>query len=260
MNRIIVDLEGVTGGYGRKMVFEDLSLKIDKGQFTGIVGPTGSGKTTLLKIILGVIKPIRGRVHLLGREVEDLPAGTIGYVPQLENIDWNFPVTVEQVILMGLYNRMGLLPWPGRKEKRLVSELMERLGISGCARHSIRDLSGGQQQRVFLARAMIGGPDILILDEPTAGIDVKTRHEVIHLLAELNREGVTVIMTTHDLNAVAAHLPWIICFNNGIVAEGRPAEVFTKEILKRTYGAEMVILSHNGQIIMSHGTPFRWIN
>ncbi|MFQ5900938.1 MAG: metal ABC transporter ATP-binding protein [Thermodesulfobacteriota bacterium] len=255
MNQIIVDLENVTSGYGDKVIFENLSIKIEKGQFTGIVGPTGSGKTTLLKIILGVIEPIGGRIHLLDRGVNDLPAGTVGYVPQLETVDWDFPVTVEQVIMMGLYKRMRIIPWPRRKEKKLVYELMERLGIKECAHHSIRDLSGGQQQRTFLARALIGNPEILVLDEPTAGIDVKTQHEVLHILAELNRDGVTVIMTTHDLNAVAAHLPWIICFNNGLIAQGRPVEVFTKEILKKTYGADMVILRHGDHILMSQDTP-----
>lgn len=259
MNHII-ELKNVTCGYGGKVVFKNLSLKLEKGQFAGIVGPTGSGKSTLLKTILGIVKPMRGKIRLLNQEVNKLSPGTVGYVPQLETIDWDFPITVVQVIMMGLYNRMGFLPWLGKKDKMSVYELMERLGIKDCAPHAIRDLSGGQQQRAFLARALIGNPEILVLDEPTVGIDVKTQHEVLHILSELNNDGVTIIITTHDLNAVAAHLPWIICFNNGLVAEGKPADVFTKETLKKTYGADMVIIRQGDHILMAQDTPFRFEN
>lgn len=250
-----VEFSDVSSGYEGKPVFSGLSLEIPTGGFVGIVGPTGCGKSTLLKTILGVLSPFGGTVRVLGRSAEKLAAGAVGYVPQLETVDWNFPVTVEEVVTMGLYNRMGLLPWPSRNEKAQVRRLMERLDILACADHHIRDISGGQQQRTFLARALVGNPRLLVLDEPTAGIDIKTQHDVLHLLGELNRDGVTIILTTHDLNAVAAHLPLVICFNQAIIAVGPPHEVFNADVLKRTYGADVVVIEHGDHLLMSHGTP-----
>ena len=172
-------------------------------------------------------------------------------MPQLETIDWSFPVTVEQVVLMGLAAESGPFPWARKADRRRMHDLLERLGIAECAKRHIRDLSGGQQQRVFLARALIRTPELLLLDEPTSGADIKTRHEVLHLLHDLNREGIAVLLTTHDLNSVAAHLPWVICLNKRIVAQGTPDDVFTPEILGRTYGAEMVVVRQGDLILVS---------
>ena len=163
-------------------------------------------------------------------------------MPQVETVDWHFPVTVEDVVLMGRVGRMGLMPWPSRSDRKAVAAALERLGIGGLARRHIRDLSGGQQQRTFLARALVAEPDILVLDEPTASVDVKTRDDIIHYLVELNRDGVTIIMTTHELNSVAAHLPWVVCVNRTVVAQGSPADVFTGPILSRTFNAEMRVV------------------
>ena len=250
-----VEFKNVSSGYEGKAVFERLNLEIAPGSFVGIVGPTGCGKSTLLKTILGVIRPFVGTVQVLGRPIHTLPAGTIGYVPQLETVDWNFPVTVEEVVIMGLYNRMGIWPWPSKEDKMSVRRLVERLGIADCLDHHIRDISGGQQQRTFLARALVGNPKLLVLDEPTAGIDIKTQHDVLHLLAELNQEDVTILLTTHDLNAVAAHLPSVVCFNREIVAVGSPHQIFNAEVLRKTYGADVVVIEHGDHLLMSHGTP-----
>jgi zinc/manganese transport system ATP-binding protein/zinc transport system ATP-binding protein len=255
VNAAAVEFSGVSSGYDGKPIFERLNLQITQGQFVGIVGPTGCGKTTLLKTILGTIDPFSGTVKVMGNSITKLLPGTIGYVPQLETVDWNFPVTVEEVVIMGLYNRMGILPWPSKEEKATVRTLMRKLGIDDCAHHHIRNISGGQQQRTFLARALVGNPRLLVLDEPTAGIDIKTQHDVLHLMGELNREGMTIILTTHDLNSVAAHLPFVICFNKGIVAAGTPHKIFNSEVLKRTYGADVIVIEHGEHLLMSHGTP-----
>lgn len=240
--RPIIELVGVTCGYDQAPVFEKVDLSIYPGQFVGIVGPTGSGKTTLLKVILGLVRPLHGRVTVLGQPVQGKAPPFIGYVPQLESVDWDFPVTVEQVVMMGRYREMGVLPWPNSRDRRLVAELLERLGIAAYAKRQIRNLSGGQQQRVFLARALIGNPKLILLDEPTAGVDLKTQHDILHLLAEVNLKGVTILLTTHDLNAIAAHLPWVICFNQKVIAQGAPEEIFTTEVLRQTYNSDMMVI------------------
>ena len=238
-----IEMRDVSAGYGPGDVFSDVTLRIPRGQFVGLVGPSGAGKTSLLKAMLGGLPRVEGRVTIGDTPVvPGRPPAGVGYVPQIETVDWSFPVTVEDVVMMGRVRRMGLLPWPSRGDRLATEAILERLGLAGLGRRHIRDLSGGQQQRVFLARALIGEPDLLILDEPTASVDVKTRDDILHLLAELNRGGVTVVLTTHELNAVAAHLPCVVCVNGGIVAQGSPLDVFTAPILSRTFGAEMRVV------------------
>jgi zinc/manganese transport system ATP-binding protein/zinc transport system ATP-binding protein len=238
----IIELTNATCAYSHQPVFSKVNLKIYENQFAGIVGPNGAGKTTLLKAILGIVRILEGTVSVSGQSVEGNSPRSIGYVPQLETVDWNFPVTATQVVMMGRHAEMGILPWPSPKDRKIVETLLDRLGISELSRQQIRNLSGGQQQRVFLARALVGNPKLLLLDEPTAGVDVKTQHDILHLLAEINMKGVTILLSTHDLNAVAAHLPKIICFNRQVIAEGTSEEIFTTEVLRKTYGAEMMVI------------------
>ena len=231
-------------GYEGVPVLEDLTLHVARGAFVGIVGPSGAGKTTFLRALLGAVPRSAGSIRVFGSEVSAGRAPRIGYVPQLETVDWNFPVTVREVVGMGLTveGRLFSLPWLRQAQRARIQALLERLGIGELGDRHIRDLSGGQQQRVFLARALVREPRLLLLDEPTTGVDIKTRHDVLHLLSELNHDGVTVILTTHDLNSVAAHLPQVVCLNRRIVAFGPPASVFTPAILEATYGAEMVVV------------------
>jgi zinc/manganese transport system ATP-binding protein len=150
----------------------------------------------------------------------------------------------------------GWLPWQSKEARDHAQAIMERLGIASLGQRQIRALSGGQQQRTFLARALYSNPQILLLDEPTAGVDIKTRDDILHLLDELNHEGVTIIMTTHEINAVAAHLPWVVCVNRTIVAEGPPSKVYTPEILGRTYNAEMTVIQHEGMTLVAETPHF----
>ena len=260
MTQPIIELRNVTFGYGSVPVVEDINLHLHKGQFAGLVGPSGAGKTTLLRLILGLLKPTRGTVFVEGMDLRGKPCPCVAYVPQVETIDWNFPVTVNQVVLMGRIRRMGRRPWASRQDRLAVQAMLERLGIAEFANRHIRDLSGGQQQRVFLARALLAEPDILVLDEPTAGVDLSAQENILLLLADLNREGVTTLMTTHDLNAAAAHLPWVFCVNHFLVAGGQPDEVFTPEILNATYKGHMVVFHHDGQLFVGqqpHGHTYR---
>ena len=249
---VVASLESITCGYRRQPVFRDVSLTLHVGQLAGVVGPTGSGKTTLLKALLGLIRPWQGQVRVFGAPVTRAMRARIGYVPQLETLDWQFPVTAEQVILMGAYRGMSWLPWCRASERWAAFQLMEQLGIGECIGQHIRALSGGQQQRVFLARALLGKPQLLILDEPTVGVDLKTQHDILHLLEDLREQGITIVLTTHDLNAVAAHLPWLICFNRGVIAQGPPDCVFTPEILRATYASEMLVFRQHGYLLVAN--------
>jgi ABC-type Mn2+/Zn2+ transport system ATPase subunit len=246
----LVELESVSTGYGEATVLEEVSLKIWPGQFVAVVGPNGGGKTTLLRAILGTLPLLRGKVRFRGREGRQARDGRIGYVPQLETIDWSFPITVEEVILMGLYARNRWLGRFGKKERAKLQQVLERLNLAAVARRHIRELSGGQQQATFIARALIGEPELILLDEPTAGLDMRSRDDLIHFLHEINHQGVAVLITAHDLNWVAAHLPWVVCLNRRVVAEGEPHEVFTPAVLGETYRGEMVVFVHDGMVMV----------
>ena len=188
--------------YDANVVIHDIDVTVHKGDFVGIVGPSGSGKSTLLKSMVGAVTPVHGTVTV--------PDGVrIAYVPQVESVDWNFPVTVLEVIVM---TRSKNRRWPriSPDERRDATDVLSRLGLAGLENRHIRELSGGQQQRVFIARALFHDPDVLVLDEPTSGVDVRTRHEVLHLLSELHSQGLTVVLSTHDLNGLAAHLPRLV--------------------------------------------------
>jgi zinc/manganese transport system ATP-binding protein/zinc transport system ATP-binding protein len=245
-----VEINSVTCGYEKQRVLTDVSLHIMAGDFVGLLGPSGSGKTTLLRTVLGAVDIYEGEV-LVNGVATSKKRPRVGYVPQLETIDWNFPVTVQEVVMMGRTMENRLFPWYRKEEKDLAAEMMDRLGILGLANRHIRELSGGQQQRVFLARALISSPQLLLLDEPTSGVDIKTRDDVMHLLHDLNHDGVTIIITTHEINAVAVHLPWIVCLAGRILAEGPPSEVITTEVLRLTYGAEMPVIHYDGMTIVA---------
>jgi ABC-type Mn2+/Zn2+ transport system ATPase subunit len=253
----LVTFSRVSCGYDGPPVLRDVDLTIRRGAFVGIVGPSGAGKTTLLRAIVGVVPRVEGRIEIDGRPVRRGGPVGVGWVPQLETVDWTFPATVREVVLMGAWAER---PWRARAtadERRRVEAILDRLGIGGLADRHIRELSGGQQQRVFLARALISGPALLLLDEPTSGVDLKTRDDILHLLADLNRDGITIVLTTHELNTVAAHLPWVVCVNGGIVAEGDPDEIFTPGILGRTYGADLRVVRQDGLVLVADAAPHR---
>ena len=248
----------VGGGLGKEEIFRALhgvSFDLYAGKTLALVGESGCGKTTLLKTILGTHAIFSGEVLLNEQPVNRKSSRKFGYVPQLESVDWSFPVTVEEVIMMGLYAGKRLLPWQSREERERVHDLAEKLGIFNCLKQHIAYISGGQRQRTFLARALINNPQLLVLDEPTSGVDIKTQHEVLHLLGDINSQGMTILLTTHDRNAVASHLPGVICFKNGLVAEGRPRDIFTNKILAETYGSDIIIIKHGDYYLIANSTP-----
>lgn len=238
----LLRMDRVTCAYGAHPVLVDVDFTVADGQFSGVVGPSGSGKTTLLRAVMGTIRPVAGTVARR-------PGLTVSYVPQVDTVNWSFPVTVGECVLMAR-TKGRRLPWPSPSERAEVAEVLERLGIESLVDRHIRELSGGQQQRMFIARALLRRPQLLLMDEPTSGVDVKTRHEVLHLLDDLNADGLSIVLTTHDLNGIAAHLPHLVCLNREVVGAGAPRHVLTPEVLERTYGARMAVLEHGGMPVV----------
>lgn len=237
-------LEQLAKSFDRSQIaLAGIDVAVTRGEKVALIGPSGAGKTTLLRSMLGLTPWVRGEVKVAGRPVRPGSApASVGYVPQVETVDWHFPVTVENVVLMGKANAKRILPWASKQDRREVAATLDRLGIGELANRHIRDLSGGQQQRTFLARALIGSPQLLFLDEPTASVDIKTRDDILHQLVDLNRAGMTIVISTHELNTVAAHLPWVACINGGVVAQGAPERIFTGPILSRTFNSEMRVV------------------
>ncbi|MGH3802831.1 MAG: metal ABC transporter ATP-binding protein, partial [Pseudonocardiaceae bacterium] len=237
----LVRIERAWFGYDVTPVLEDVTFSVNASDFVGVVGPSGSGKTSLLRLLLGTVRPQQGAVTRR-------PGVAVAYVPQLETVNWNFPVTVAECVLMSRTGRTW--PWPTRVERAEVARVLDRLGIASLSGRHIRELSGGQQQRMFVARALLRQPQLLLMDEPTTGVDVASRHDMLHLLGELNADGVAILLTTHDLNGVAAHLPRLMALHRRVIAVGTPEEVISPRVLERTFGAPMEVLEHLGMPVV----------
>jgi ABC-type Mn2+/Zn2+ transport system ATPase subunit len=249
-------LRAATVGYGGTAVLTGLDLEVARGELVGVVGPSGAGKTTLLRLVTGRAEWHRGGVEVLGRPLSPRtsPRG-VGYVPQLDAVDWDFPLTVEQVVLLGGAAESRRVPWFSRAERRRAADVLERLGMTGLEHRQIRELSGGQQQRMFLARALAHHSELLVLDEPTSGVDLATRRDVLRLLGELRDEGLTILLTTHDLNFVAMQLPRIVSLNGVVTADGDPRVVLDREALRRTYGTPMRVMRDGDTVVVVDEAP-----
>ena len=247
-----LEVDAATAGYDGRVAIEAVDLRVAAGELVGIVGPSGSGKTTLLRAMTGRVGLYRGAIRIFGVPVaRGRPASRIGFVPQLGVRDPHFPLTVEQVVLQGLAPSLVGPPWVGDDARTAAGALIERLGLGEVRSRPIGQLSGGQLQRALLARAMIGRRRLIFLDEPTSGVDLASRRDILHLLGELNDDGLSIVLTTHDLNWVAAHLPRIVCLNRVVVADGPPRAVLTPQILRQTYGTETVVLEQGGRVLIA---------
>jgi manganese/iron transport system ATP-binding protein len=254
-----VQVRGVWAGYDGHVALEDVSFSLEKGSLVGLVGPNGSGKSTLLKIMLGLHRPWRGSVHLFG---ENPAAGRwrVGYAPQSELVDWNFPVTVEDVVAMGRIGRLPgraavrASPWrrPDPEERRIVGRCLQRVRLDSLAKRPIGELSGGEQRRMLIARALAREPEILLLDEPMAGLDAASQHDVLHLFEGLRDEGKTLLVATHDLSCVAGCFNLAILLHQRLVAFGPPSQVFTRDNLNATYEAHLIFLPFEGAVYARH--------
>ena len=242
----VIELDRVTVRYHELIALEDVSLKLARGEFVALIGPNGSGKTTLIKAILGLVKPAAGTVRLFGKPVPNLDGDwrRVGYVPQAAQIDLHFPLQVFDVVLMGRYGQVGLTRRPGERDREAARKALDRVGMAGLERRPIGRLSGGQRQRVLVARALAAEPELLLLDEPTTGVDVGTTEGLFDLLQGLHREGITIVVVSHDVGVVAQHVDQIVCVNRRLVAHGRPQEVLGGEVLGCMYGPHASLVGH----------------
>jgi manganese/zinc/iron transport system ATP- binding protein len=234
-DRIAVQVDDLTVAYNYKPVLWDVDLSVPEGVLMAIVGPNGAGKTTLIKAILGIIKPIAGSISIFGKPY-DKQRKLVAYVPQKGSVDWDFPTTAFDVVLMGTYGSLGWIKRPGAKEKKLALECMEKVGMLPYRNRQISQLSGGQQQRVFLARALAQNASIYFMDEPFQGVDATTEVAIINILKELRKEGKTVIVVHHDLQTVPEYFDWVTFLNVKRIATGPVKDIFNDDNLTKTYG------------------------
>ena len=237
-----LEVHDLTVSYQRKPVLWNVDLAVPPGKLVGILGPNGAGKSTLIKAVMGLIPLSSGWVQVFGKPV-DAQRDKVAYVPQRESVDWTFPVTAMDVVLMGRY---GSIPWfrrIGRRERELARQALEKVGMLPYAARQISNLSGGQQQRVFLARALVQDSEIYLMDEPFAGVDAATESAIVKLLQDLRAAGKTVLLVHHDLQSAKEYFDMLILLNMRLVAFGPTEQVFTPQLLQKTYGGRLTILS-----------------
>ena len=230
-----MEAEELNVHYGKTPVLWNLSFSVPRGLVVGIIGPNGAGKSTLLKAALGLIKPLSGKIDLLGAPAKQV-RGKVAYVPQRESVDWDFPITAEEVVIMGRYGRLGLFGRLRKADKEAAAQALELVGMSHLATRQIGELSGGQQQRLFLARAAVQNPDLFLLDEPFKGVDLNTEKSIMGLLKKQKQGGKTIFIVHHDLPTVEEYFDWVILLNTRLIASGPVAEVFHADNLRATFG------------------------
>ncbi len=235
-------VQHVTVNYDKRPALWDISAAVPNGLLIGILGPNGAGKSTFIKAALGLIPTLSGQIDFFGQPLKKVKQ-RIAYVPQRESVDWDFPITVLDLVIMGRYGKLGLFRWPGKKERELAFTYLQMVGMEGFADRQISQLSGGQQQRVFLARALIQEPDIFFMDEPFTGVDAATEAVLVQILKDLKEKGKTAFIVHHDLNNVAQYFDWAMLLNMRLVACGPVEEVFTAENIQRAYGNSSTLLT-----------------
>ena len=239
--RIDIRLEDVSAGYGTKAALEDVHLAVPAGSLLAVVGPNGAGKSTLLKVVAGLLRPWSGSVEVLG-EPPGRAAHRIAYVPQAEMVDWQFPVTVEDVVTMGRYPRLGWVKRPSAVDRQAVADALEQVGMADHRRTQIGSLSGGQRRRVFLARALAAEPDLFLLDEPVTGVDATTQEDLMDILEDQAKRGRTVVATTHDLACAAQRFQHVAGVNRTVVAQGPASLILDPEVLAKIYRGHLLVV------------------
>ena len=237
-----LEVHDLTAGYHKKPVLWGIDLQVPKGKLVGIVGPNGAGKSTLIKAAMGLVPLSSGWVKIFGKPYNE-NRRRVGYVPQRESVDWDFPVTVMDVVMMGRYGHVGWFKRPKKADKEIARDCLDKVKMLPFANRQISNLSGGQQQRVFLARALAQESDVYFMDEPFAGVDAATESAIITLLHELREKGKTLLVVHHDLPTARNYFDQLLLLNMRVVAYGNTEDVFTYELLQKTYGGRLTILS-----------------
>lgn len=249
MNHII-EVEDLTVSYAKTPVLWQVGFSLPGKQIIGIVGPNGAGKSTLLKSLLGIHKPAAGKISFFGKPYKEVKKH-IAYVPQRSAVDWNFPIHVLDVVLMGLYGERGLLKWVRKEDKQHAAAALERVGMLPFAKRQISELSGGQQQRIFLARALLQKADIYLMDEPFAGIDMATEKALLDIFLELKNEGKTLLIVHHDLTTVQKYFDWVVLLNTCLIDCGPVNDVFHEENLRKAYGNASYLLTEAKKLTLN---------
>lgn len=244
-----LEVHDLTVSYDRRPVLWDIDFEVPAGTLMAIVGPNGAGKSTLIKGVMGLVPLASGYVRVFGKDLAESRL-RVGYVPQRNSVDWDFPTSVRDVVLMGRYGRLGLFRRPRASDHDRAAEAMRQVGIADLAGRQISQLSGGQQQRVFLARALAQDADLYLMDEPFVGVDAKTEAAIVELLREMRRRGKTVIVVHHDLGTVREYFDSALLLNLRMVASGPMDEVLTDELLQQTYGGRLNVLTEVAELMM----------
>ena len=238
---IAIEVKGLSVSYDRKRVLINIYLDVERGGLYGVIGQNGAGKSTLFKAILGLVDTNAGEITIDGKPIETVRKNVV-YVPQKSEVDWNFPATVMDIVLMGRYPHKSVLQRINANDRKIATEAMEEMGIKSLMNRQIGELSGGQQQRVFLARALCQQAEILLLDEPFVGVDITTEESIIQKLKQLSKAGKTIMVIHHDLSTVPTYFEKVVLINQRLVGVGNTAQVFTKENIARAYTGQLPIL------------------
>lgn len=252
----LIEIHDLTVTYSKKPVLWGIDLDMPAGKVIGIIGPNGAGKSTLLKAIMGLVKPNSGYVKLFGKDLDQVRK-QISYIPQRNSVDWDFPASALDVVVMGCYARLRLFQRPRQEDYNLARKCLQQVGMEHLANRQIAQLSGGQQQRVFLARALAQEATLYLMDEPFIGVDAATEKMIIDLLQSLAQQGKTIIVVHHDLQTAPNYFNWIILLNMRLIAAGPAGEVLTTDLLQETYGGKLNILTQVSELVKQTEFPVR---
>ena len=251
-----IETHNLTVSYNRRPVLWNIDFKLPVGNIIGIIGPNGSGKTTLLKAIMGLVKTSSGYVKIFDQPLDQV-RDKVSYVPQRESVDWDFPASVMDVVLMGRYRKNNLMRRLTKTDRDIAAEALEKVNMLEYSNRQISQLSGGQQQRVFIARSLAQGADLYIMDEPFVGVDAATEEAILTLLSEMKQQGKTVVVVHHDLQTAKAYFDWIVLLNTRLVAAGSKEEIFREDLLQEAYGGKLNVLSKVGDLMKEKDFPVR---
>jgi manganese/zinc/iron transport system ATP- binding protein len=252
----VIEVHDLTVSYDRRPVLWNVDLTIPPGSLVGIIGPNGAGKSTLIKAMMNLVPKSSGFVKLFDKPIEEV-RGQVSYVPQRESVDWDFPASALDVVLMGRYGKLGLFRKVRQSDVEVAQECLRKVGMEAYGSRQISQLSGGQQQRVFLARALAQDAQLYCLDEPFAGVDIATETAIVEILREMRKAGKTALVVHHDLQSASEYFDWIVLLNVRLVASGPTEQVFTSDLLQETYGGKLTVLSKVGDLLQKQQFPVR---